>query len=83
MSQCAAADRENLRIYAWVTRSEVAYLQAIIDAYEGIGRVRTEKHDLATNRSLLLFLVPPSRRSEFENLLKDLALQVAGGIEFI
>ena len=35
----------NLRLYYWVPRSEVVYIQAVMDAYEGLARLRTERHD--------------------------------------
>lgn len=62
------------RQYAWVPRSEVAWLQAIIDAQEGLARIRTEKHE--DNRSLLVFLIPPSRLQEFDDLMHHLSQDI-------
>jgi hypothetical protein len=67
--------------YAWVPRSEVVYLQAVVDAYEGLTRIRTERHD--KNRSLLMFMVPASRLPEFHDFLRHIKNEIFGSIESI
>jgi hypothetical protein len=69
------------RLYAWVSRSEVVYLQAIFDAYEGWGRVRTERHE--GDRSLLLFLVTSSQKSNALDLLRQISTEIVGGLEWV
>jgi len=71
----------NLRLYAWAPRHEVVYLQSILDAYEGLVRVRTEKHN--GDQSLLLFLVQPSQLDELKDLLRHLSLELSEPINLI
>ena len=82
----------NERIYAWVPRTEVVFLQAVIDAYEGLARVRTERHESSSqgkdpstvdkdkDRSLLLFLLQPSRKEEFLDLLHHLSDELSAPV---
>ena len=67
--------------YAWVGRSEVVYLQAVLDAYDGLARIRTERHD--KNRSLLMFMVSESRQMEFDDFLRHIQKEISGSIESI
>ncbi|MBN8555546.1 MAG: DUF4911 domain-containing protein [Deltaproteobacteria bacterium] len=68
-------------LYAWVDRSEVVYLQAILDAYDGLARIRTERHD--KNRSLLMFMVSESRQEELHDFLRHIQKEISGSIESI
>lgn len=67
--------------YMWAPRSEVVFLQAILDAYEGLARVRTERHD--NNRSLLMFMIPTSRLTEFDDFLRHFKEEIFGFLESI
>lgn len=71
------------RIYAWAPRSEVVYLQAVFDAYEGVGRIRTERHDESRDRSLLLILCTPSNYSTALDLLRHLSTELSSPIEIV
>ncbi len=64
--------------YYWVPRDEVVYLQAVIDAYEGLARIRTERHQ--DNRSLILCMVPEARQSELIDVMHHLSREVIGEI---
>jgi hypothetical protein len=59
---------KSVRLYRWAPRTEVAYLQSIIDSHEGIARVRTERHQ--DTESLLFFLTTESRKNELLRLLE-------------
>lgn len=67
---------QNKLHYLWVPRSEVVYIQAIVDASEGLARVRTERHE--GDRSLLMFMVQPSRYEELLGLLRHMESEVSG-----
>ncbi len=69
------------RVYVWAPRSEVVYLQAVIDAYEGLARVRTERHE--GDRSLLLLLSPPSRKAELHDFLRHIKEELNGPLEIL
>lgn len=71
-----------MRIYFWMPRSEVVYFQAIFDAYEGMGRVRTERHD-ARDRSLVLILTTPSQEKNVRDFLRHFETEIHGQIEFV
>ena len=71
-------NKEILRLYAWVPRSEVNYIQASLDGYDGLARLRTERHQ--NDRSLLLFMVPPSRKIEFDDFLRQMTKDLSGPI---
>lgn len=66
----------NLRLYYWVPREEVAFIQSVIDAYEGLARLRTERHQ--GDRSLLMCLVQESRSQEFCDVMRHLQNEVRG-----
>ncbi|MDB5036858.1 MAG: hypothetical protein JWQ35_386 [Bacteriovoracaceae bacterium] len=72
---------QNLRIYFWVPRSEVVFIQAVIDAYEGLARIRTERHQV--DRSLIMCLVQESRVTEFHDVMRNLTSEVIGKIESV
>lgn len=67
--------------YAWVPRSEVVYIQAVTDAYEGLARIRTERHD--GDRSLLMFMMSKSREEEFLDFLRHFQNEISGRIDLI
>lgn len=69
-------NHENKRFYFWVPRSEVVVLQAILDAYEGLVRIRTERHE--ADRSLIMCLVQESRASEFLDVMHHLKDEING-----
>lgn len=66
----------NLRLYYWVPREEVAFIQSIVDAYEGLARLRTERHE--GERSLLMCLVQESRAQEFRDVMHYLQEEIRG-----
>jgi len=68
----------NHRLYFWVPRSEVVFIQAVTDAYEGLARIRTERHE--NERSLIMCLVQETRRAEFIDVLQHLEKEVSGAI---
>lgn len=70
---------QTLRLYYWVPRSEVVYLQAVLDAYEGLCRVRTERHE--NERSLIVCLTPSSRASELVEMMQMLSSEISGPLE--
>ena len=59
-----------LRKYYWVPRSDLAFLQAVLDGHEGLGRMRTEKHD--GEKSLILVMVSEKQLPELERMFSDL-----------
>jgi hypothetical protein len=67
---------QNLRLYYWVPRTEVAFIQSVIDAYEGLARLRTERHE--GERSLLMCLVQESREKEFRDVMRHLQNEIIG-----
>jgi hypothetical protein len=67
--------------YAWVTRADVVMIQAITDAYEGIARIRTERHD--GDRSLLMFMTQPTQEEELLDLLRHLQDELSTRIDLI
>ncbi len=69
------------RLYVWSPRSEVAFIQAIFDAYEGVGRIRTERHE--NDRSLLLVLTSPSQKDFALDLLRQIEKEITGQINFV
>lgn len=69
------------RLYARAPRSEVNYIQAIVDAHEGLARIRTERQD--GDSSLLLFMVEDTREPELRQLLTALSLELTRPVEFI
>ncbi len=70
------------RIYAWVPRSEVVYLQAIFDAYEGLGRIRTERHS-DDGRSMILVMTTPEQNESARDFLRQIQNEMNGQIEFV
>ena len=78
----ASKSNSDLRIYAWAPRSEVVYIQAVIDAYEGLARVRTERHE--GDKSLILFMSQESQREQLFDILQHLNSEISGSnIEYI
>ena len=73
---------DQLRFYAWIPRQTAVLLQALIDAHEGVARIRTERHD-RNNRSLLLFMVHRSRVKEWNDLCCHLQQELDLPMEFI
>lgn len=73
---------QSVRIYFWMSRSEVVFLQAVLDAYEGLGRVRTERHD-DKDRSLLLIITTISQESIVRDFLRHFESEIEGQIEFV
>ena len=73
-----SADSQFKRIYKWVPRKELAYLQSVIDAHEGLTRIRTEKHE--GDRSLVLFMVSPSQEDKFNDFMRYIEKEVSGPI---
>jgi len=77
----AKADMNASKIYAWVPRSEVVYLQAIFDAHEGLGRIRTEKH--ADDRSMILVMTTPDQEAAARDFLRQIQPEISGQIDFV
>ena len=72
------AVRQSLRFYRWLPRSEVGFIQATVDASEGLARLRTERHSDHEScdpqaQSLVLFMTHQSRLDELEGLLAALS----------
>lgn len=79
--QSIAMTLASTRIYAWVPRSEVVYLQAVFDAYEGLGRIRTEKH--SNDRSMILIMTTSEQEIHVRDFLRHLQNEMSGQIEFV
>jgi len=75
---------QSVRIYVWVPRSEVAFLQAIFDAHEGLGRIRTERHD-DKGRSLLFIMTTESQKNSVNDFLRQIESEIQSEtqIEFV
>lgn len=67
--------------YAWVERSKVNEIQAITDAYEGLARIRTERHE--DEKSLLMFLTNADQEAELLDLLRYLEKELSTRIDLI
>lgn len=67
------SETNSLRIYYWVPKNEVAYIQSIIDSHEGICRVRTERQ--TETKTLLLFLTPEVRKNHLIELIEALRIE--------
>jgi hypothetical protein len=76
-----APDRTTERHYIWAPRKELAFIQSLVDAYEGVTRIRTEKHD--GDRSMLLFMVPPSQRSNFDDFVRQIRGEIQGPLDIV
>ena len=59
----------------------MVYIQAVIDAYDGLARLRTEKHD--GNRSLVLVMTSESQKAQLLDALQHLRGEITGDIEII
>jgi len=77
----SVGDSESIRLYAWAPRSEVAFIQAIFDAHEGLGRIRTERHD--GDKSLLLFLCTPTQKETVLSFLRHISEEVSQPLEIV
>ena len=76
-----AGSAESIRLYAWAPRSEVVYIQAVFDAQEGLGRIRTERHD--GERSLLLFLCTPEQKEAVLSFLRHICEEISQPLEIV
>lgn len=72
---------EDMRLYFWIPASEVGYLQAVIDAEDNLGRIRTERQH--EGRALILLMSDWSRASEISELLRNLQQESDISIEFV
>ena len=81
MAMIPGPDRTTERHYVWAPRKELAFIQSLVDAYDGITRIRTEKNE--GERSMLLFMVPPSQRSNFDDFLRQLKEEIKGSIDIV
>jgi hypothetical protein len=76
-----AGSTESIRLYVWAPRSEVVFIQAVFDAHEGLGRIRTERHD--NDRSLLLFLCTPDQKESVLSFLRHISEEVSQPLEIV
>lgn len=61
---------KDCRLYLWLERKEVVFFQSIIEAYEGLARVRTERH--LGSSSLIVVLYSSTREDEVYHAVRHL-----------
>jgi len=71
----------SVRIYVKVPNSKIVFLQALIDSYEGLARVRTETRGL--HSSLVLLMTMESQMKDVYGFLRHFEEEHQTQLEYV
>jgi len=78
-SKLMSAHRDE-RLYFWLPRGELAFLQSIVESTDNLARIRTEQN--TDDRAKVVLMFPSSQKKDVLFLLKAYEQESANSVEF-
>ncbi|TVQ80909.1 MAG: hypothetical protein EA369_01055 [Bradymonadales bacterium] len=72
---------EDCRLYFWMPRNEVAFLQAIVDSHEHLARIRTERNE--SDRALIVLMYDASQQTEIHEMSQGFEASLGQKLDFV
>jgi len=69
------------RLYFWLPRSEIAFFQSIMDSFDNIARIRTERN--LGERALVVLMYPEVLQQEIDDTLRYYTQESGNAPEFV
>lgn len=69
------------RLYFWLPRGELAFLQSIVESTDNLARIRTEQN--TEDRAKVVLMFPASQKQDVLILLKNYEQESGNSVEFV